>query len=56
MYADKGEAYKVVSFNAAGQVIGQINEVESAKNVVFKLVSEYVDTLEKMNASMPQID
>jgi NAD(P)H-dependent flavin oxidoreductase YrpB (nitropropane dioxygenase family) len=55
MYADKGEA-QAVSFNAAGQVIGQINEVESAKNVVFKLVSEYVDTLEKMNASMPQID
>jgi NAD(P)H-dependent flavin oxidoreductase YrpB (nitropropane dioxygenase family) len=55
MYADKGNAQDV-SFNAAGQVIGQINEVESVKNVVFRLVNEYVDTLENLNSTMPKID
>ena len=55
MYADKGSAQDV-SFNAAGQVIGQINEVESVKNVVFRLVNEYVDTLENLNSTMPKID
>ena len=55
MYADKGSAQDV-SFNAAGQVIGQINEVESVKNVIFRLVNEYVDTLDNLNSTMPQID
>ena len=55
MYADKGSAQDV-SFNAAGQVIGQINEVESVKNFIFRLVNEYVDTLDNLNSTMPQID
>ena len=55
MYADKGSAQDV-SFNAAGQVIGQINEVESVKNVIFRLVNEYVDTLDNLNSTMPKID
>ncbi len=36
MYADKGSAQDV-SFNAAGQVIGQINEVESVKKRYFQI-------------------
>ena len=55
MYADKGSAQDV-SFNAAGQVIGQINEVESVKNVIFRLVNEYGDTLDNLNSTMPKID
>ena len=55
MYADKGSAQDV-SFNAAGQVICQINEVESVKNVIFRLVNEYVDTLDNLNSTMPKID
>ena len=55
MYSDKGSAQDV-SFNAAGQVIGQINEVESVKNVIFRLVNEYVDTLDNLNSTMPKID
>ena len=51
----KGSAQDV-SFNAAGQVIGQINEVESVKNVIFRLVNEYVDTLDNLNSTMPKID
>lgn len=38
-----------VAFNPAGQVIGQINEVETCRGVIFRLMSEYVDALEKVN-------
>ena len=55
IYADQGKAQDV-SFNAAGQVIGQINEVESVKNVVYRLVNEYLDAVENLNNLLPKID
>lgn len=33
----------------AGQVIGQMNQVKSAKDVVFELVEEYVDAVERLD-------
>ena len=44
---------QAVAFNPVGQVVGQINEVESCRNVVFRLMSEYVDALERLNKLMP---
>jgi NAD(P)H-dependent flavin oxidoreductase YrpB (nitropropane dioxygenase family) len=46
VYADRGECQKV-AFNPCGQVIGQINQVESCRQVMQRLLEEYVDAVEK---------
>lgn len=43
-----------VAFNPVGQVVGQINEVESCRNVIFRLINEYVDSLDRINGLMPE--
>tara|TARA_B100000029_G_scaffold516572_1_gene631309 strand:- start:1881 stop:3011 length:1131 start_codon:yes stop_codon:yes gene_type:complete len=53
IYAAKGSAQNV-SFNAAGQVIGQINNVESSKDVIYRLVNEYLDSIEQLNKGLPE--
>jgi hypothetical protein len=35
--------------NPCGQAIGMINEVETCRDVMFRLLSEYADALEKVN-------
>jgi NAD(P)H-dependent flavin oxidoreductase YrpB (nitropropane dioxygenase family) len=52
-YADKGDC-QTIAFNPCGQVIGQINEVESCRNVMFRLLEEYVDAVEKAGSMLPQ--
>mgnify|MGYP003666578365 FL=1 len=51
-YASVGDCQKV-AFNPVGQVVGQINHVESTRAVIFRLVTEYVDALERVNSLMP---
>jgi NAD(P)H-dependent flavin oxidoreductase YrpB (nitropropane dioxygenase family) len=51
-YAGSGECQKV-AFNPIGQVVGQINEVESCRDIVFRLLNEYSDALEHVNAITP---
>ena len=41
-----------VAMNPAGQVVGQINEVESCRGVINRLLAEYVDALEHVNAQL----
>jgi len=53
-YADVGECQKV-AFNPCGQVIGQINEVESCRQVVFRLLDEYVDAVSKAGSMLPEV-
>jgi NAD(P)H-dependent flavin oxidoreductase YrpB (nitropropane dioxygenase family) len=50
-YAGVGEAQKV-AMNPCGQVIGQINEVENCRGVINRLLTEYVDALENVNAQL----
>lgn len=45
---------QAVGFNPVGQVVGQINEVESVRNLMMRLMTEYVDALERVNNLMPQ--
>ncbi|WP_286694299.1 nitronate monooxygenase [Spongiibacter sp. UBA1325] len=47
-YADKGDCQKV-AFNPAGQVIGQVTHVESSRNLIMRLLNEYVEALEYIN-------
>lgn len=53
MYGGVGNAQQV-GWNACGQVIGQINEIESSRGVVFRLINEYLEALEKLNTLMPE--
>jgi NAD(P)H-dependent flavin oxidoreductase YrpB (nitropropane dioxygenase family) len=53
-YAGIGDCQKI-AFNPCGQVIGQINEVESSRNVVFRLLTEYVDAVERLGNSLPEL-
>ncbi|MEM0954085.1 MAG: nitronate monooxygenase family protein [Pseudomonadota bacterium] len=52
-YADKGDC-QAVAFNPCGQVIGQINSVESCRDVMFRLLNEYVDAVERAGAMLPE--
>jgi NAD(P)H-dependent flavin oxidoreductase YrpB (nitropropane dioxygenase family) len=52
-YAGTGEAQKV-AMNICGQVIGQINEVESCRGVVYRVINEYLEALEHVNGLMPE--
>jgi NAD(P)H-dependent flavin oxidoreductase YrpB (nitropropane dioxygenase family) len=50
-YAAVGECQKV-AFNPVGQVVGQINNVESSRGVVMRLLQEYADAYEHVTAQL----
>jgi len=52
-YAGVNEAAKV-AFHPAGQVIGQINHVETSRQVVTRLLEEFVDATEHLHALLPR--
>ncbi|MEN8161540.1 MAG: nitronate monooxygenase family protein [Myxococcota bacterium] len=51
-YASVADTQKV-AFNPVGQVVGQINGERTCREVIFDLVSEYVDAMERLNALLP---
>lgn len=51
-YAGVAETQKV-AFNPVGQVVGQINHVESTRQVMQRLLEEYVAALDRVNGLMP---
>ena len=53
MYAGSGNTQEV-SFNAAGQVIGQVKQIESVKDVVYRIINEYLDSLDRLNSLLPE--
>ena len=53
MYAGSGNTQEV-SFNAAGQVIGQVKQVESVKDVIFRMINEYLDSIDRLNNLLPK--
>lgn len=52
LYAGSGECQKV-AFNPIGQVVGQINESESCRDIMFRLLNEYADALEHVQSITP---
>ena len=50
-YAGVADTQKV-AFNPVGQVVGQINAVESTRGVVMRLLNEYADAYEKVTAQL----
>ena len=51
-YANSGECQKV-SFNAVGQVVGQMHREESCRDIVYRLLKEYDDAFEHLKTIMP---
>lgn len=52
-YIGVGDTRKV-AFHPVGQVVGQIKHVETSRGVVQRLIEEYVDAVERLNALMPE--
>jgi len=48
-YAKSPQAQRV-AFNPVGQVVGQMNEVRSVREVIFGLVEEYVDAADRLRS------
>ena len=48
VYAGVGQCQKV-GFNPVGQVVGMMNEVESCRDVMFRILNEYASALERVN-------
>jgi NAD(P)H-dependent flavin oxidoreductase YrpB (nitropropane dioxygenase family) len=48
-YAEKARG---VMFNPVGQVVGQLDRVEKAADVVRRLVEEYLDSVDRLNAQV----
>ncbi|KEQ19666.1 nitronate monooxygenase [Endozoicomonas numazuensis] len=53
-YAAKGDCQKV-AFNPVGQVVGQINDVESSRRVVERLLFEYADSITHVNELLEEV-
>ncbi|MDG1987830.1 MAG: nitronate monooxygenase family protein [Halieaceae bacterium] len=51
-YAGVSECQKI-AFNPCGQVIGQIEQVESCRQVIFRLLDEYVDSVDQARRLLP---
>jgi NAD(P)H-dependent flavin oxidoreductase YrpB (nitropropane dioxygenase family) len=52
-YAGSGDTQKV-AFNPVGQVVGQINEIESCRDIMMRLMTEYSDAYERIQSLMPE--
>jgi NAD(P)H-dependent flavin oxidoreductase YrpB (nitropropane dioxygenase family) len=52
-YADVAQK---VAFNPVGQVVGMMNETESVKQLVYRLVEEYLQSAERLQALAPGDD
>jgi NAD(P)H-dependent flavin oxidoreductase YrpB (nitropropane dioxygenase family) len=45
---------KTVAFNPVGQIVGTMNEKRTSRDVIFELVSEYVDAVERLESLQPK--
>ena len=52
-YAAVGDCQKI-AFNPVGQVVGQINHVEKSRDVITRLLTEFVDAIDHLNSILPE--
>jgi len=50
-YADKARR---VAFNPVGQVVGMMNEIETCRDVIYRMAEEYLDAVERLQAIQPE--
>ena len=48
------KAARRVLFNPVGQIVGRMNEKRPSREVIFDLVSEYVDAVERVDSLVPE--
>ncbi len=48
------KAAQKVLFNPVGQIVGRMNDKRPAREVIFDLVSEYVDAVERLESLVPE--
>jgi NAD(P)H-dependent flavin oxidoreductase YrpB (nitropropane dioxygenase family) len=54
-YADKpGSRAKELLGTAVGQIVGRMNSVKSTREVIYGMVEEYVDAVERVRDSLPK--
>ena len=41
-----------LAFAPVGQIVGRMNEVRSVRDVMFQLVEEYIETVERLDAGV----
>ena len=54
-YADKGRAQDV-AFNPVGQVVGQMNEIKSCRELIYVRVEGYVEATDRLAALQSVLD
>ena len=42
-----------VAFNPVGQIVGEMNDVSSCRDTIYRLVEEYVDSVERLQHLLP---
>jgi NAD(P)H-dependent flavin oxidoreductase YrpB (nitropropane dioxygenase family) len=50
------ESAQTVAFNPVGQIVGSMNQMQPARNLVSKLVDEYYDSVDRLQSLMPKDD
>jgi len=50
-YADKARR---VAFNPVGQVVGMMNEIETCRDVIYRIAEEYLDAVERLQSLQPE--
>jgi len=51
-YADRAKA---VMFNPVGQIVGRMNDVRPVKEVMQRLVEEYLEAVDRLQQLTPQV-
>lgn len=50
------EQSRDLMFVPTGQIVGRLNQVMGARDVVMQLVDEYLETSERMNNLLPDVE
>jgi NAD(P)H-dependent flavin oxidoreductase YrpB (nitropropane dioxygenase family) len=49
MYAEKSQA---VAFNPVGQIVGRMNQILPARNVIDNMIDDYIEAVERMHTGL----
>ena len=52
--AEKIRYFFFEKVNEYDQVIGQVKQVESVKDVIYRMVNEYLDSIDRLNSLLPE--
>ena len=50
-----GPALQPVAFNPVGQIVGTMNEVEPVRDLMLRMVEEYLESVERLQGLQPDV-